>query len=220
TYDRYARILSFGQDPRWRNFLVSRLEPGAGQRVLDVASGTGAVAIELAQRYGCSVVGIDQSAEMLAAGRQRIDAARVGRLVWLEQGRAETLPFEDGSFDAVTFTYLLRYVDDPAETLRELARVLRPGGRLASLEFFVPPNPLARAAWELYVRTGLPLAGRVVSPGWGRVGRFLGPSIRGFYERFPLPELLGLWRAAGIGEPRFRPLSLGGGIVVWGDRGR
>jgi demethylmenaquinone methyltransferase / 2-methoxy-6-polyprenyl-1,4-benzoquinol methylase len=218
TYDRYARVLSFGQDPRWRSFLVSRVDAAPDQRVLDVASGTGAVAIELARRYGCSVVGIDQSAEMLAAGRRRVAAADVGELVRLEQGQAESLPFEDESFDAVTFTYLLRYVDDPAATLRELARVLRPGGRLASLEFFVPPNPLARAAWELYVRVGLPLAGSVVSPGWGRVGRFLGPSIRGFYERVPLPMLLGLWRAAGIGEPRFRSLSLGGGIVVWGDR--
>jgi demethylmenaquinone methyltransferase/2-methoxy-6-polyprenyl-1,4-benzoquinol methylase len=220
TYDRYARVLSFGQDPRWRSFLVSRVEGTPDQRILDVASGTGAVAIELARRYGCSVVGIDQSPEMLAAGRRRVAAAGVGGLVRLEQGRAESLPFEDESFDAVTFTYLLRYVDDPAATLRELARVLRPGGKLASLEFFVPPYPVARAAWELYVRVGLPLAGSVVSPGWGRVGRFLGPSIRGFYERVPLPMLLGLWRAAGIEEPRFRPLSLGGGIVVWGDRER
>ena len=220
TYDRYARVLSFGQDPRWRSFLVSRVEAAPDQTLLDVASGTGAVAIELARRYGCSVVGIDQSAEMLAAGRCRVAAAGVGGLVRLEQGRAESLPFEDESFDAVTFTYLLRYVDDPAATLRELARVLRPGGRLASLEFFVPPNPLARGAWELYMRVGLPLAGSVVSPGWGRVGRFLGPSIRGFYERVPLPTLLGLWRAAGIREPRFRRLSLGGGIVVWGDRER
>jgi demethylmenaquinone methyltransferase/2-methoxy-6-polyprenyl-1,4-benzoquinol methylase len=220
TYDRYARVLSFGQDPRWRSFLVSRVEGTPDQRILDVASGTGAVAIELARRYGCSVVGIDQSPEMLAAGRRRVAAAGVGGLVRLEQARAESLPFEDESFDAVTFTYLLRYVDDPAATLRELARVLRPGGTLASLEFFVPPHPVARAAWELYVRVGLPLAGSVVSPGWGRVGRFLGPSIRGFYERVPLPMLLGLWRAAGIEEPRFRPLSLGGGIVVWGDRER
>jgi demethylmenaquinone methyltransferase/2-methoxy-6-polyprenyl-1,4-benzoquinol methylase len=220
TYDRYARVLSFGQDPRWRSFLVSRVEGTPDQRILDVASGTGAVAIELARRYGCSVVGIDQSPEMLAAGRRRVAAAGVGGLVRLEQGRAESLPFEDESFDAVTFTYLLRYVDDPAATLRELARVLRPGGKLASLEFFVPPYPVARAAWELYVRVGLPLAGSVVSPDWGRVGRFLGPSIRGFYERVPLPMLLGLWRAAGIEEPRFRPLSLGGGIVVWGDRER
>jgi demethylmenaquinone methyltransferase / 2-methoxy-6-polyprenyl-1,4-benzoquinol methylase len=219
TYDRYASLLSFGQDPRWRRFLVSRIEAGAGERVLDVATGTAAVAIELA-RYGCSVVGLDQSPEMLAEGRVRVARAGLAGRIELLEGRAEALPFEDGSFDALTFTYLLRYVDDPAATLVELARVVRPGGTIASLEFGVPPGVLPRAAWNLYVGVGLPLAGRLVSPGWHEVGSFLGPSIRGFYERFPLGALLDLWRAAGIEDVRHRRLSLGGGIVTWGRRGR
>ena len=218
TYDRYAALLSFGQDPRWRRFLVSRVDAGAGDRLLDVATGTAAVAIELVRRHGCSVVGLDQSAEMLAEGRARVKRAGLSQRIELVEGRAEALPFEDASFDALTFTYLLRYVDDPAATLRELARVVRPGGTIASLEFGVPPRLLPRAAWELYVRVGLPLAGRVVSPGWHEVGRFLGPSIRGFYERLPLDGLLRLWNAAGIEEVRHRRLSLGGGIVVWGRR--
>jgi demethylmenaquinone methyltransferase/2-methoxy-6-polyprenyl-1,4-benzoquinol methylase len=218
TYDRYAAVLSFGQDPRWRRFLVSRLDAGAGDRVLDVATGTAAVAIELVRRHGCSVVGLDQSAEMLAQGRARVKQAGLSERIELVEGRAEALAFEDASFDALTFTYLLRYVDDPAATLRELARVVRPGGTIASLEFGVPPRLLPRAAWELYVRVGLPLAGRAVSPGWHEVGRFLGPSIRGFYERLPLDELLGLWNAAGIEAVHHRRLSLGGGIVVWGRR--
>jgi demethylmenaquinone methyltransferase/2-methoxy-6-polyprenyl-1,4-benzoquinol methylase len=218
TYDRYAALLSFGQDPRWRRFLVSRVEVGAGDRVLDVATGTGAVAIELVRRHGCSVVGLDQSPEMLAEGGARVNRAGLADRIELLEGRAEELPFEDAVFDALTFTYLLRYVDDPAATLRELARVVRPGGTVASLEFGVPPGPLPRAAWNLYVRVGLPLAGRLVSPSWHEVGRFLGPSIRGFYERLPLAELLSLWRAAGIEDVRHRRLSLGGGIVVWGRR--
>ena len=218
TYDRYAALLSFGQDPRWRRFLVSQVDAGAGDRVLDVATGTAAVAIELVRRDGCSVVGLDQSVEMLAEGRARVKQAGLSGRIELVEGRAEALPFEDASFDALTFTYLLRYVDDPAATLRGLARVVRPGGTIASLEFGVPPRLLPRAAWELYVRVGLPLAGRVVSPGWHEVGRFLGPSIRGFYERLPLDGLLGLWNAAGIEEVRHRRLSLGGGIVVWGRR--
>ena len=218
TYDRYAALLSFGQDPRWRRFLVSRVDAGAGDRLLDVATGTAAVAIELVRRHGCSVVGLDQSAEMLDEGRARVKRAGLSQRIELVEGRAEALPFEAASFDALTFTYLLRYVDDPAATLRELARVVRPGGTIASLEFGVPPRLLPRAAWELYVRVGLPLAGRVVSPGWHEVGRFLGPSIRGFYERLPLDELLRLWSAAGIEEVRHRRLSLGGGIVVWGRR--
>ena len=134
------------------------------------------------------------------------------------EGRAEELPFEDGVFDALTFTYLLRYVDDPGAALKELARVVRPGGAVASLEFGVPPGPLPRAAWKLYVRLGLPLAGAAIAPGWGEVGRFLGPSIRGFYERHPLDRLLELWRDAGIHDARHRRMSLGGGVVTWGTR--
>jgi demethylmenaquinone methyltransferase/2-methoxy-6-polyprenyl-1,4-benzoquinol methylase len=218
TYDRYASLLSFGQDPRWRRFLVSRVEAGPDDRVLDVATGTAAVAIELVRRHGCDVLGLDQSPEMLAEGRARVKQAGLADRIELVEGRAEELPFEDAAFDALTFTYLFRYVDDPAATLRELARVVRPGGTIASLEFGVPPGPLPRAAWELYVRVGLPFAGRVVSPGWHEVGRFLGPSIRGFYERVPLGDLLSLWREAGVEDVRQRRLSLGGGIVIWGRR--
>lgn len=218
TYDRYGSLLSFGQDPRWRRFLVSRVAAGPGDTVLDVATGTAAVAIELAQRYGCTVVGVDQSEEMLAEGRRRVAAAGLDPRVRLEAARAEDLPFEDGSFDALTVTYLLRYVDDPAATLCELGRVVRPGGIVASLEFFVPQRAVTRSLWDLYVDVGLPTAGRLISPGWHEVGRFLGPSIRDFYERLPLARQLDLWRAAGIGDLSVRPLSAGGGIVIWGRR--
>jgi len=218
TYDRYARLLSFGQDPRWRRFLVSRVEAGPGDTVLDVATGTAAVAIELARRTGCSVVGLDQSPEMLAAGRERVERAGLGERIRLVEGRAEALPFEDASFDALTFTYIYRYVDDAATTLRELARVVRPGGSVAALEFGVPPHPVARALWELYVRIGLPLAGRAISPGWHEVGRFLGPSIRDLERRLPAERQLELWHAAGIEDVQLRRLSLGGGVVVWGRR--
>jgi demethylmenaquinone methyltransferase/2-methoxy-6-polyprenyl-1,4-benzoquinol methylase len=212
TYDRYAAVLSFGQDRRWRRFLVSRVEVGPRDTVLDVATGTGAVARELLATKGCTVVGLDQSAEMLAEARRRLPAD-----VRLVEANAESLPFPDGSFDALTFTYLLRYVSDPGATLRELARVVRPGGTAAGLEFAVPRG-LWRPLWELYLRVGLPVAGRVISPGWARVGDFLGPSIRRFYERWPEERLLELWRSAGIADVRSRRLSLGGGIVTWGRR--
>ena len=215
TYDRYAHLLSIGQDPRWRSFLVSRIGAGSGERVLDVATGTGAVAVELARKRGCTVVGLDQSPEMLAVARARVAAAGVAERV---EGHAAELPFEDASFDALTFTYLLRYVDDPAATLHELARVVRKGGTIASLEFGVPSRPLWRALWELYVRVALPLAGRALSSGWREVGTFLGDSIRDFYERYPEERLLGLWRQAGIEDVRMSRLSLGGGIVTWGRR--
>lgn len=210
SYDRIGAVLSFGQDPRWRRFLVSRL-PADDGHVLDVATGTGLVA-DLLLRRGHRVTGLDQSTEMLA-----VAGSRFGDRVELVQGSAETLPFDDGSFDHLTFTYLLRYVDDPGAVLRELARVVRPGGTIGMLEFAVPRR-LCRPFWELYVRIGLPLAGRAISPGWHEVGRFLGPSIRGFWGKLPEPELLELWRAAGIEDVRGRRLSLGGGIVVWGTR--
>jgi demethylmenaquinone methyltransferase/2-methoxy-6-polyprenyl-1,4-benzoquinol methylase len=213
TYDRYARLLSFGQDPRWRRFLVSRVEAGPDDRVLDVATGTGAVALELIRQKGCAVVGLDQSTEMLAVAR-RVLPDRIE----LVEASAERLPFADASFDALTYTYLLRYVDDPQATLRELARVVRPGGTIAGLEFAVPRG-VWQPLWRAYVDVGLPGAGRLVSPDWHEVGRFLGPSIRAFWRDYPLERQLELWRLAGIDDVRHRRLSLGGGIVVWGRRG-
>jgi demethylmenaquinone methyltransferase/2-methoxy-6-polyprenyl-1,4-benzoquinol methylase len=218
TYDRFAPLLSLGQDPYWRRFLVSRVEASREATVLDVATGTGAVAIELARATGCAVVGVDQSPEMLAVARDRVERAGLGTRIRLVEASAERLPFGDAGFDAVTFTYLLRYVEDPAATIGELARVVRPGGRVACLEFFVPTRVLPRALWELYVRAGLPLLGRAAPNGWGRVGSFLGPSIRAFWRRYPLEALLELWRAAGIDRVQARTLSLGGGVVIWGER--
>ena len=217
TYDRYARLLSFGQDPRWRSFLVSRI-PANAHRVLDVASGTAAVAIELVRADASrAVVGVDQSPEMLAAGTERVAHEGLSERIELREGRAEDLPFADGEFDALTFTYLLRYVDDVPATVRELARVVRPGGTVAMLEFGLPRG-MWRPLWELYVRIGLPAAGSVVSSGWGGVGRFLGPSIRDFWHDWPEPRLLDAWREAGLVEVEARRLSVGGGIVVWGTR--
>ena len=213
TYDRYAHVLSFGQDPRWRRFLVNRVAAGPGETVLDVATGTGAVAIELVRQKGCRVVGLDQSPEMLAEARRRVPLG-----VELVEGDADHLPFDDASFAALTFTYLLRYVDDPGPTLAELGRVVKPGGTVAGLEFAIPENPVARSAWEAYVRIGLPMAGRLISPGWSNVGSFLGPSARDFWSRYPLERLLELWQDAGLIDVRHRRMSFGGGIVIWGRR--
>lgn len=210
SYDRVGALLSFGQDPRWRRFLVSRLPRDAGH-VLDVATGTGLVAGEL-RRHGFRVTGVDQSPEMLAGAHRRF-----GGEVELVEASAESLPFADAAFDHLTFTYLLRYVDDPGATLVELARVVRPGGVVASLEFGVPEG-IARPAWELYVRTGLPLAGRLLRNGWREVGDFLGGSIRSFWQRYPHERQLELWRAAGVADVEVRRLSLGGGVVTWGRR--
>jgi demethylmenaquinone methyltransferase/2-methoxy-6-polyprenyl-1,4-benzoquinol methylase len=211
-YDQLSAALSFWQDPRWRRALVDAVAPQEGERILDVATGTGMVAAELRGRADCTVVGLDQSAEMLAAARARFvsDGARVE----LIEAQAEELPFADESFDALTFTYLLRYVDDPPATIKELARVVRPGGRIASLEFGVPPRRVPREAWRLYTAIGLPALGRIASREWAAVGRFLGPSIRGFYEKHPLERIVDYWEDAGLRDVEVRRMSLGGGVVM------
>ncbi len=218
-YDLLSAALSLGQDPRWRRELIARVDARPGDRVLDVATGTGLVARGLVERYGCEVVGIDQSADMLSGARRAL-AARpdLARRIELRQGEAERLPFADAEFDHLTFTYLLRYVDDPAATLRELARVVRPGGRIAALEFGLPDPPVLRPLWRLYTRLALPAAGRAFGAEWYEVGRFLGPSIEDLYARWPLERQAELWRAAGIGRVSVRRMSLGGGVVFSGVR--
>jgi demethylmenaquinone methyltransferase/2-methoxy-6-polyprenyl-1,4-benzoquinol methylase len=217
SYDRWGAVLSFGQDPRWRRFLVSRIDVQPTETVLDVATGTAAVALELARQKDCFVVGIDRTPEMLDEGRRRVALAAATRKIRLQEADARSLPFEDGQFDALTFTYLLRYVEDPVATLAELARVVKPGGSIAGLEFALPRGPW-RPLWELWTRVGLPAAGRLIGHGWHEVGTFLNPSIREFYERWPEPRLLAAWREVGIEDVTARRLSLGGGVVTWGRK--
>lgn len=192
---------------------------GPDDHVLDVATGTGAVAERLVRRHGCRVTGVDQSADMLAAARVRLRRAGLDHRVTLIEGEAEDLPFPDGTFDALTVTYLLRYVGDPAATLRELVRVVSPGGTVASMEFGVPSRWLPRAAWSLYTGVLLPTTGMVVGGrGWWRAGRFLHRSIPDLYRRHPIPDLLELHRSAGLTDVTLRRLSFGGGVVIWGRR--
>ncbi len=216
AYDWMGAVLSFGQDPRWRATLVDQVNPLPGQRVLDVATGTGLVAFALARR-GCEVVALDQSPDMLATARRHLEDHRdpKPRITFI-QGQAERLPFDDGEFDALTFTYLLRYVDDPAATMRELARVVKPGARIGMVEFGVPQSAPLRAAWRVYTRAGLPILGRVVSPAWFEVGRFLGPNIEAFHAEEP--DLADLWRRSGIEKVEQQRLSFGAGLVMWGVR--
>jgi demethylmenaquinone methyltransferase/2-methoxy-6-polyprenyl-1,4-benzoquinol methylase len=219
-YDLLAELLSFGQNARWRHELAGHVVGADPHRILDVATGTAGVAIELARRTAANVVGVDISEPMLQRGRARVASAGLDGRITLETGRAESLRFESESFDAVSFTYLLRYVVDPQATVRELARVLRPGGVMASLDFYVPPHPAWFAAWRLYTRAALPAAGWLTGgPAWARVGRFLGPNIERHYARMPLSGIVEAWRAAGMTDVGWRVMSLGGGLVMWGTRG-
>jgi demethylmenaquinone methyltransferase/2-methoxy-6-polyprenyl-1,4-benzoquinol methylase len=212
SYDRVASVLSLGQDPRWRRALVDAIDARPTDRLLDVATGTGMVAQALHDRYGCVVVGLDQSEDML-----RVARTREGVYDTIVEGRAEHLPFADATFDHLTFTYLLRYVDDPAATMRELVRVVKPGGRIAMVEFGLPRG-LWRPLWWLYTRVGLRVAGRLVSKKWSAVGAFLGPSIERFYARHPQATVERYWREAGLSDVHARRMSVGGGLVMWATK--
>jgi demethylmenaquinone methyltransferase/2-methoxy-6-polyprenyl-1,4-benzoquinol methylase len=216
-YDRMGAVMSFGQDPRWRRTMVDAVDPRPGQRLLDVATGTGMVAEELVRRGATEVVALDQSEQMLAGARARLAGnPALAERIDLVSGEAERLPFPDASFDGLTFTYLLRYVDDPAATMAELARVVKAGGRIGMVEFGVPRSAPLRALWRIYTRLGLPLLGRLASPAWLEVGRFLGPNIESFHSA--LPDLPALWEGAGIENVVQRPMSFGAGVVMWGVR--
>jgi demethylmenaquinone methyltransferase/2-methoxy-6-polyprenyl-1,4-benzoquinol methylase len=203
SYERWARILSLGQDSRWRQAMVNGLEVPVGALTLDVAAGTGSISRLLDDR-DCTVIAVDLSAQMLAqhGGERRVRA------------RAEQLPFPEGTFDVLTFGYLLRYVDDPVSGLTELVRVVRPGGMLGMVEFGLPQGFWHRA-WRLYTGVLLPLAGLLAGPGWHEVSRFLRHSIEEFHGRHPLSPM---WEAAGLVDVRACRMSLGGGLVMWGQK--
>jgi demethylmenaquinone methyltransferase / 2-methoxy-6-polyprenyl-1,4-benzoquinol methylase len=219
-YDRLAAVLSLAQDRRWRREMIDHVTEVAPGSVLDVATGPAGVALQLAARTNAAVTGIDLSEPMLRRGKHNVAVAAHQHRVALVLGRGEQLPFPDAAFDALTFTYLLRYVADPRQTMAELARVVHPGGVVASLEFAVPPSRFWWAWWWLYTRVALPLAGGLLGGRpWFAVGRFLGPNISAHYRRWPVPAMVQAWADAGITDIGMRRMSLGGGLVMWGRRG-
>jgi demethylmenaquinone methyltransferase/2-methoxy-6-polyprenyl-1,4-benzoquinol methylase len=236
-YDRLAELLSFGQNGRWRRAMVGHVVPAspngqsgsngtngqagqAGQLILDVAAGTAGITLQLARRVdGARIVGVDLTEQMLRQGARNVATSDQADRIALVNGRAEQLPFPDGAFDALTFSYLLRYVADPQATLAELARVVRPGGTIASLEFLLPPSRFWRFWWRAYTATLLPLGGFLTGGSeWFAVGRFLGPSIAGHYRRYPVSWTVQAWQQAGLGDVGWSEMSLGGGLVMWGTR--
>jgi demethylmenaquinone methyltransferase / 2-methoxy-6-polyprenyl-1,4-benzoquinol methylase len=219
-YERTGALLSFGQDERWRRFLVSKTNAVPGSWTLDVAAGTQLVSRELAARKNVRVIALDQSEPMLRAGGEPNRLAGLEDRIHPVLGQAERLPFEDGSFDAVTFTYLLRYVEDPAATVGELARVIRPGGSIGMLEFHVPDALLVRAGWWVHTRLLMPVIGTAVSPAWAHTSAFLGPNVSRFVAAHPLEEWVCWFQGAGIQHVRTRKFLLGSAVVLWGVKGR
>jgi demethylmenaquinone methyltransferase/2-methoxy-6-polyprenyl-1,4-benzoquinol methylase len=218
-YDRLAELLSLGQNGEWRREVVRHIARFKPRRILDVATGTAGVAIALAGATSADIVGVDISDAMLDVGRKRVSKAGLDHRIRIQQARAEDLPFESGSFDAVSFSYLLRYVANPAATLAEMARVLRPAGGMAGLDFYLPPNPLWRTSWRLYTRLVMPSWGYVLGgKAWWKAGRFLGPNIEQFYRDWPEYRIFEAWREAGMVDVEHVVMSVGGGLVVWGRK--
>ena len=185
---------------------------------MNLCTGTASVAIDVGRTFGSRVTGVDLSGEMLRRARTNVGRAGLEENIAMIVGRAESLPFPDARFDAVCFTYLLRYVESPEATLKEIVRVLKPGGKLASLEFGVPSNTIARGLWYVYTRGVLPLASWIISPGWREVGAFLGPSICRFYRCHTVGQIQRMWADLGIPDVQVKRLSLGGGVVMWGTK--
>ncbi|MBI2854163.1 MAG: class I SAM-dependent methyltransferase [Chloroflexi bacterium] len=218
SYDLWAQALCLFQYLRWRRVLVSKVDSKPGALVLDVSTGTAGVAMEAAEERHAQVVGLDISLKMLRSGLAAVRKRSMDGQVQLVGGTADSLPFSSEAFDVVVFSYLLRYVPDPQATLAEMARVLKPGGQMLSLEFGVPESAFVRLLWHVYTGAVLPAATIPLSPGWRRVGRFLGRSIRDFYKLYPPEHIAAMWKKAGMSDVRAQRLSLGGGIVMWGTK--
>ena len=218
-YDRLAELLSMGQNGRWRRAMVDHIVPDHPELILDVACGPAGVALQLADRTGARVVGVDLTLDMLRQGQRNVAERGMANQVQLVAGRAEQTPFANDTFDALTFTYLLRYVDDPQATLNELARLVKPGGAIASLEFLIPKSRFWRFWWWGYTRLMLPAGGWLTGgKAWFEVGRFLGPNISAHYRRYPVDWTIQAWRRAGFVDVGVRRMSLGGGLIMWGRR--
>lgn len=182
-YDLLNRVISLGVDQRWRRRTVESLQLTAGHRVLDLATGTGDLAIMIARTHpGVSVVGSDPSEGMLSVGRTKVTTATLDQRVVLESGDAQALPYEDQSFDAVTMAFGIRNVPDRAKALREIARVVRPGGRIAILELSEPRSGIMGPLARFHVHTVVPTLGALLSG--SKEYRYLQESI----AKFPAPE--------------------------------
>ncbi len=213
-YDLLNTVLSLGRDRRWRRFAVGASGLTRGGRGLDVACGTGMLALEQALVVGPRglVVGLDFSGEMLAVARRRLAAHPQVRLIC---GDALTLPFPDDTFDAATIGFALRNVADVPRTIAEMARVVRPGGRVVSLELGLPRAPFFRQTYLLYFKRLLPLLGRL---GVGCDGpyRYLPASVLAFYTP---EEISGFFGAAGLKGIVCYRLDLGIATVHVGTKG-
>jgi demethylmenaquinone methyltransferase/2-methoxy-6-polyprenyl-1,4-benzoquinol methylase len=199
-------VMSGGVHRVWKDAMMDWLAPRAGQRLLDVAGGTGDIAFRFLKRAGQSKATVlDLTAEMLEAGKKRADADRMSdQLEWVV-GDAMALPFNDNSFDVYTISFGIRNVTRPQEALNEAFRVLRPGGRLLVLEFSQIPNDLLQWAYDRYSFNVIPVMGKVIANDHDSY-QYLVESIRKFPDQ---DSFMGMVRTAGFGNTKYRNLTMG-----------
>lgn len=210
-YDALNRVMSFGIDRAWRRRAVEAMKLVPGARALDLATGTGDVALEILRRPGVTVEGLDPSPKMLEIARRKAEAAGVADRFAIRTGDAQALPYEDASFDAVSIAFGIRNVPDRDRALAEMRRVTRPGGRIVILELTEPRGLLGPIA-RFHVHTLVPRIGAFLSG--AREYRYLQESI----ARFPAPEVFAeKMRAAGIARVEARPLTFGAVCLFTGE---
>ena len=210
NYDLMNDLMSGGVHRLWKRFALGVAHLRPGQQVLDVAGGTGDLAVGLARQVGKTgrVILTDINAAMLAEGRDRmLDRGFLGNIDYV-QANAECLPFADGRFDCITIGFGLRNVTDKAAALASMRRVLKPGGQLVVLEFSHPVVPLLKPLYDIYSFQVLPLIGKMVARDEASY-RYLAESIRMHPDQ---ETLLSMMRTAGLEDCRYHNLS--GGIVA------
>ena len=214
-YDLLNRLLSCGRDRYWRKRAVSRLAPQPGQCFLDIATGTADVAIEIARTCPdrpVQVVGMDFSGKMLELARQKIDSLDLADSIQMEAGSAESLPFKDNSFDGTTTAFGVRNFSDVGRSLREMNRVLKPGGRCVILEFALPRNSVLNFLYRFYFETLLPRLGRLISR-HPNAYTYLPESVAAFPVREKFSSLM---QNAGFNNVTFTELTFGVVIIYTG----
>jgi demethylmenaquinone methyltransferase / 2-methoxy-6-polyprenyl-1,4-benzoquinol methylase len=206
-YDLLNRLMSFGVDKRWRKKTVAALALPASEpsRVLDLATGTGDLAIDIARRHpAATVVGLDPSVGMLDVGRVKLAERGLDGRIELVEGDAQRLPYPDASFDGTTIAFGIRNVPDRGAALREMARVVRPGGRVCILELSEPRGGVIGPLARFHVHVVVPRMGALLSG--AKEYRYLQSSIEAFP---PAPEFVALMRQSGLDIVEVRPLTFG-----------
>jgi len=204
-YDFLNHFLSLGIDRGWRKKAIEAIATVHPKRILDVATGTGDLAIAALKSQPTEIIGVDIADQMLEVGRRKIQEQNLAKIITLLHGDSEALPFEEGSFDAITCAYGVRNFEHLEKGLREMNRVLKEGGKIAILEFSHPKNFPVKQAYQFYFRFVLPTMGKLVSK-HSRAYTYLPESVKAFPEGQRFCEILG---SCGFKEVQARPLTFG-----------